>query len=105
MAVNSAIVASLKANPVPPDRECFSNSSEVLQVVQDFMTVNVTNPAEVASDGSSIAQQALNISNTALATATATAARIPQQRFSQTAIPVPSTGDSQIALTWSPSMP
>lgn len=104
MATNPAIVAALVASPVPPDRECFSNMTQVLQAVQDLVQVNITDPALVPSDGNSIANQALNTANIALATANAASARIPQQRFSAAIIPVPS-GDNNFSISWSPSMP
>lgn len=105
MALNNAVTASivLLTDP-PPDAQCVSTLTEILQGAAQYLTVEITNPAEVASDGSSIANQALSVANTALATAQATAASIPARRASTEPVSIP-TGDSLMPISWSPAMP
>jgi hypothetical protein len=109
MALNTGITASLVLlTDPPPDAQCVTNLSEILQGAANYLTVEITNPAEVASDGSSIANQALNLANVALATAQETAASIPERRAATEPFSIPGgspTVDSLLSLTWSPSMP
>jgi hypothetical protein len=105
MALNTGITASLVLlTDPPPDAQCVTNLSEILQGAANYLTVEITNPAEVASDGSSIANQALNVANTALATAQETAASIPARRANTEPISIP-TGDSTMAIPLNPAMP
>lgn len=105
MALNTGITASLVLlTDPPPDAQCVTNLSEILQGAANYLTVEITNPAEVASDGSSIANQALNLANVALATAQETAASIPARRASSEPISLPS-GDPVVSISWTPEMP
>lgn len=107
MALNNAVTASLVLLTDPPsDAQCVSTLTEILQGAASYLSVEITNPAEVASDGSSIANQALNVANTALATAQATAAAMPQRRAQSTPQPIPGGGqDSNLNISWTPDMP
>ncbi len=104
MPVNTQVVAALQAQTVPPDRECITNLTQVLQGVVDYVTLAV-NTQEIPGSptGDSVAQQALQVANLALATAQAAQAAVPQTR-SNAAIPLP-TGDSTIALSWTEPLP
>jgi len=105
MALNNAVTASLVLlTDPPPDAQCVQSLTEILNGAVNYLSVEITNPAEVASDGSSIANQALQVANTALATAQATAASIPARRAATEPFSIP-TGDSLLSLTWSPAMP
>jgi hypothetical protein len=103
MPTNVQVTSALVAQAVPADRECIPNLSTVIQGVVDFVTV-ASQTTESGSTGDSIAQQALQVANTALAAAQAAQASIPQQRNSGTPVAIP-TGDSAMPLTWSPAMP
>lgn len=104
MPTNVQVVAALQAQNVPPDRECILNLTQVLQGVVDFVTLAVnTQQIPGSPTGDSVAQQALQVANLALATAQAAQAAVPQTR-SNTAIALP-TGDSTIALSWTEPLP
>lgn len=105
MALNTGITASLVLlTDPPPDAQCVTNLSEILNGAVNFLSVNITDPALIQSDGSSIANLALNTANTALATAQETANSIPARRASTEPISIP-TGDSTMAIPLNPSMP
>lgn len=103
MPTNVQVTSALVAQAVPADRECITNLSVVLQGVVDFVTV-ASQTTESGSTGDSIAQQALQVANAALAAAQAAQASIPQQRNSGEPVAIPA-GDSAMPLTWSPAMP
>lgn len=105
MPTNTEITASLVAGQVPPDRNCPKSGQDVVELVQDFVSVQASNPSAPSSQSNSIADQALATANTAIAQVTALNAAIPQRRSSgQTLIPLP-TGDSIVPISWSPDMP
>lgn len=105
MATNTAITASLVSNPVSPSQGCVATPQDIVDLVSNYVTVNITDPAAVdPSTGSSIANQALNTANIALTTAQATQASIPQRRSVNQPVPV-STSDSNFVITWQPAMP
>lgn len=103
MPTNTQVTSALVAQAVPADRECITNLSVVLAGVVDFVTV-ASQTTESGSTGDSIAQQALQVANAALAAAQAAQASIPQQRNSGEPGSIP-TGDSAMPLTWTPAMP
>jgi len=103
MPTNTQQLAGLVAQPVPPDRECVRNGTEILQLVQDFMQVLV-NVFQSGGSTDSVAQQALELAGVALATAQQALAATPNRRSSGEPIAVP-VGDSALAITWSPALP
>jgi hypothetical protein len=103
MPTNTQVIAGLVAQNVPPDRECVRNGTEVLALVQDYMSVNV-NQAEINNGTDSVAQQALETANAALATAQQALAATPNRRSSGEPIAMP-TGDSVLPISWAPAMP
>lgn len=104
MATNTQTQASLVASTVPSDRNCPQNGQEMLNLVQDFMQVNLTDAVQQGSGSDSIAQQALQLAQTALSAAQGADARIPQRRTGGAPQTVPA-GDGQMPITWSPPMP
>lgn len=104
MPTNSQVVAGLVAQTVPPDRECITNLTQVLQGAVDYLSVIVnTQTIPGSPGGDSIAQQALQVAQLALTTAQQAVAAIPPTRSDQ-AIALP-TGDSTIALSWADPLP
>lgn len=104
MPTNTQVTAAIVAGAVPPDRECIRGGTDVVQLVQDFCSV-ASNTTEIDSGSTnSIAQQALEQSGIALSTAQQALAAAPNRRSSGEPISIP-TGDSAMALTWSPAMP
>lgn len=107
MASNSTIVAALVAAPVPPERECVSNLSEIIEGVVAFTTIDALASASSGSPfptTNNTAAQALATANSALEIANDTAAQVKQRRSSGTKISLP-TGDSTAVISWSPEMP
>lgn len=104
MPANTSVTGALVAQPVPDDRQCFSNGTQVLQLVQDFMQVLISQGTQQGGDGSSVADQALNVANTALALAQSVQASIPQRRANSAPEPA-AAGDSTVSITWNPPMP
>ena len=105
MATNTQIVAALEAHPAAPDQQCVpGNMTELAQRLAALLTV-VSNTTEIDQQSTnSIAQQALETANIALATAQQATAAIPQTRSSGEPIAL-ATGDSSMAISWSPAMP
>jgi hypothetical protein len=104
MPTNTAINFSLVAGTVPPDRNCPKNGQEVVQLVQDFVSVNgATSSGDPVSPGDSVAEQALNTANTALAAVQELQGAQKQVRASGI-IAIP-TGDSNFGYTFTPAMP
>ncbi len=104
MPTNTQVVAGLVLQPVPPDRECIQNLTQALQGAVDFLTVQInTQTIPGSPSGDSIAQQALQVAQLALSTATQALNAIPQTR-SDTNLVLP-TGDSTIALSWTDALP
>lgn len=104
MPTNTSITAALQAQTVPPDRQCITNATDVVSVVQDFVSI-VSNTSQVSGGTSdSVAQQALEQSAIALSTAQQALAAAPQKRSSGEPLAI-TTGDSTLNISWSPSMP
>lgn len=103
MPTNTTNLAGLVAQPVPPDRECVRNGTEILALVQDFMQVLV-NVFQSGGSTDSVAQQALELAGVALATAQQALAATPNKRSSGEPIAVVA-GDSALAISWSPALP
>ena len=104
MPTNTEITQSIVAGTVPSDRNCPKNGQDVVQLVQDFCSIQ----SGAASGGSSspndsIAEQALNTANTALGAVQSLQAAQKEVRTSGI-IPIP-TGDTNFAYTFTPPMP
>jgi hypothetical protein len=104
MPTNTQITAALLGNNVPPDRECIRNATDVVAVVQDFVSVVLSNVEATGGATDSIAQQALQQSAVALATAQQALAAAPNRRTSGEPLAV-TAGDSTFNISWSPAMP
>lgn len=105
MPTNTQIAAALQPNPVPPDQECIpGNTTALLQVIAANMGIVSTTSQINGGQSDSIAAQALQTANNAIAIATQALNSIPQRRSSSTLIPL-NTGDQVQALNWTPSMP
>lgn len=105
MATNTQIVAALEAHPAAPDQQCVpGNMTELAQRLAALLTV-VSNTTEVDQQSTnSIAQQALETANIALATAQQATAAIPQTRSSGEPIAL-AAGDTSMTIAFSPAMP
>ena len=105
MPTNTQIVATLGWTDAPPDLACIPGDlNELGRVMAQFFNVNSTTNEIDTSAQNSIAQQALEQSAIALATANQALAAQPQLRSSGHAIPL-ATGDSQLSISWTPAMP
>jgi len=104
MPTNTEIITSLVAGTVPPDRNCPKNGNDVVQLIQDFVSVQSgTSSGDGGNPGDSVAEQALNTANTALAAVQELEAAQKQVRTSGI-ITVPS-GDSNFGFVFAPPMP
>lgn len=104
MPANTAQLAALVPQPVPPDAECVSNLTQIVAGVAAYTQVLLSTAAAQGGDGSSVADQALNVANTALALAQSVQASIPQRRANSAPEPA-AAGDSTVSITWNPPMP
>lgn len=106
MPTNTEINFSLVAGSVPPDRNCPKSGNDVVQLVQDFVSVNgATSSGDPVSPGDSVAEQALNTANTALAAVQELqAAKLEERSSGSTLIPIP-TAESPFAYSFTPPMP
>lgn len=104
MPTNTQVTAALQAQNVPPDRECVQNLTEVIQGVVDFVSIVTTAGETPGSPTDSIAQQALQVANVALATANQALAATPNKRSSGVPLLI-SSGDSTLNISWSPAFP
>ncbi len=104
MPTNTEILLSLVAGTVPPDRNCPKDGQSVVNLVQDFVSVQ-GNPASGSGGGSSdsVAEQALNTANTALAAVQSLESAQKAVRTSGI-IAIP-TGDSNFSFAFSQPMP
>jgi len=103
MPTNTSITASLVGNTVPPDRECVQGMQSVVNAVAEFVAVLVNGSAgDPTSPSNSIANQALNVANTALAGVQALQAGAKARRTTGL-VSIP-TGDNSITVTF-PDMP
>lgn len=104
MPTNTEIVASLVAGTVPPDRDCIKTGQEVVNLVQDFVSVQSgTSSGDGSTPNDSVAEQALNTANTALSAVQELTAAQKETRSSGL-ITIP-TGDSNFSYSWTPPMP
>lgn len=104
MPTNTQVIQSIVAGTVPPDRNCPKDGNAVVQLVQDFCSINAaTSSGDTTNPGDSIAEQALNTANTALAGVQALQAEQKEVRSSGL-IAIP-TGDSNFAYSFTPPMP
>lgn len=102
MPTNTAINSSIVAGSVPPDRNCPRTGQEVIELVQDFCSIQSVSEAGGGTDNS-IAEQALNTANTALAEVQSLQAA---QKEVRTMDPQPvQSGDSQFNFALVPPMP
>ena len=105
MAQNETIALALEAQPIPEDRECVRNGSEIAKLVQDFVQVigsGDSQPGQIFPSAVVIAEKALAQAEQAQKDVIALAARVPQRRTSGGLINI-SSGDSTVALAWTPS--
>ncbi len=103
MPTNTAITNSIVAGTVPPDRMCVKNGQEVVDLVQDFTSIQGTDADGGGSPDNSIAEQALNTANTALAAVQELQAA--QKEVRSSGILAISTGDTSFTYGFTPPMP
>lgn len=104
MPTNTAITSSIVAGSVPPDRDCPKTGQQVVNLVQDFCSIqSATSSGDPTNPNDSVAEQALNTANTALAAVQGLEAAQKQVRTSGI-IAIPS-GDSNFGFTFAPPMP
>lgn len=104
MPTNTAITSSIVAGTVPPDRNCPKTGQDVVNLVADFNSIqNSTSSGDSSNPNDSVAEQALNTANTALAAVQQLQAAQKEVRSSQP-IAIPS-GDSNFAMPLIPPMP
>ena len=104
MPTNTAINTSIVAGTVPPDRACVKTGQEVVNLVQDFCLVQ--SGADSGSGGNpsdSIAEQALNTANTALAAVQEL--QSAQKEVRSSGIIAISSGDTEFTYGFTPAMP
>lgn len=107
MAQNETISLALEAQPVPEDRECVRNLSDIVKGVQDYVQVigdGSSQPGQIFPSAVVIAEKALANSEEALEKVTALELQVPQKRSSGSLLTIP-TGDSTLPISWSPPMP
>lgn len=104
MPTNTEFTQTIVAGTVPPDRSCIKTGQEVVNLVQDFCSINAgTASGDGGNPNDSIAEQALNTANTALAAVQQLEAAQREVRASGImAIP---TGDSNFSYSFTPPMP
>lgn len=104
MPTNTEITASIVAGTVPPDRNCPKNGQEVVNLVQDFCSIqSSTSSGDSGNPSDSVAEQALNTANTALAGVQQLQAEQKEVRSSGL-FSIPS-GDSNAPYSFTPPMP
>lgn len=108
MAQNSSVPIALVANPVPSNRECVTNLTEILRGAVDFLAFDLLASLEQGSPfptSNNTAAQALATANSALTIAQSVQAQQPQLRYSgETPIGIGS-GDSVVVFTFGTPMP
>lgn len=105
MPANTSVTGALVAQTAPPDRNCVTDGNQILQLVQDFVQVLITQGAQQGGEGNSVADQALQQAQIALALAQSVQASIPARRGLQ-GDPLPlEAGTNSVPLTWTPPMP
>jgi hypothetical protein len=103
MPTNTEITQSIVAGSVPPDRDCPKNGQDVVNLVQDFCSIQAAASSGDSNPNDSVAEQALNTANTALAAVQELQSAQKETRSSGL-IPIP-TGDSNFSYSWTPPMP
>jgi hypothetical protein len=104
MPTNTQINSSLVAGTVPPDRDCPRTGQQVVNLVQDFMSIQSSGGGnDPLPPDNSIAELALNTANTALAEVQALTAAQKQFRDLDPQ-PLP-TGDNTFVFSFAPPMP
>lgn len=104
MPTNTSITSSLVAGTVPADRNCPKDGQSVVNLVQDFVSIqSATSSGDITNPSDSVAEQALNTANTALE---AVQQLQSEQKAVRTSgiIPIP-TGDSNFSFSFAPPMP
>lgn len=106
MPENTEVTTQIVPQNVPPDRECdIANLSRIIKGVSDFTSLQQISPNGGGSTGDSIAQQALEAANIAVAKATEAVEAIPQKRSYGDPVDVPGPADSLFTFSWAPPMP
>jgi len=104
MPTNTEINETIVAGSVPPDRMCIKTGQDVVNVVQDFCSIQSSAASGSGENpGDSVAEQALNTANTALAAVQQLQGEQKEVRTSGI-ITIP-TGDSNYGFTFTPPMP
>ncbi len=103
MPTNTQITSSIVAGTVPDDRNCPRTGQQIVDLVQDFTSIQNTGGEAPAGPDNSIAEQALNTANTALAEVQALSAAQKQTRTLDPQ-PIP-TGDNTFVFGFQPPMP
>jgi len=106
MPTNTQIVATLGWTDAPPDLSCIPGDlNELGRVMSQFFNVNSTTSEIDTGSQNSIAQQALEQSAIALATAQQAIAVQPQLRSSGEPIPLATGTFNELPISWTPAMP
>lgn len=104
MPTNTQITSSLVAGSVPPDLNCPKSGQDVVNLVAAVMSIQTSTPTdEPSGPDNSIAEQALNTANIALAGVQSLQSEKKEVRSSGI-ISIPS-GDSNFSFTFQPPMP
>lgn len=104
MPTNTEITSSIVAGTVPADRNCPKNGQDVVNLVQDFCSINASAASgDSGSPNDSVAEQALNTADTALGAVQELQAA--QKQFRSSGIIAIPSGDSNFAYTFTPPMP
>lgn len=104
---NSATILTLSGQPVPEDRECVRNLTEIIQGVQDFVVIDGLSSQVGGSslpNTNNTAAQALETAQEALALAEEVRDSRKERRSSATAVALPA-GDSAQVISWTPALP
>jgi hypothetical protein len=107
MAQNETITLALEAQPVPEDRQCVRDGSEIVKLVQDYVQVigdGNAQPGQIFPSAVAIAEKALSTAEEALADVTELSEKVPERRTSGGLVTIP-LGDSTFGLSWTPAMP
>lgn len=104
MPANSAISTTVSWADLPPDLQCAPGDMNQLgPLIAQGLQISSTEGAPSSDPSNSIAQQALETANAALAQANAALAAIPNFRIGS--VQAISAGDTTLAVSWSPPMP
>jgi len=102
---NTEIIESIVAGTVPDDRNCPKNGQDVVNLVQDFCSIQSgTASGDSGNPNDSVAEQALNTANTALAGVQELQSAQKEVRVTAEPIAIPN-GDSNYSYTFTPPMP